>query len=91
MIEKLLLSSDFLKTVTAIDPVAILAKRTDILKATYICQIQSQMFCHLQTLKIMKRNVKKPWQIQHDHQHLLKRSSLELILGALNLKINILY
>ena len=39
MVEKLLLSSDFLKTVTAIDPVAILAKRTDILKATYICQI----------------------------------------------------
>ena len=33
MVEKLPLSSDFLKTVTAIDPVAILAKRTDILKA----------------------------------------------------------
>ena len=33
MVEKLPQSSDFLKTVTAIDPVAILAKRTDTLKA----------------------------------------------------------
>ena len=33
MVEKLLLSNDFLKIVTAIDPVAILAKRTVALKA----------------------------------------------------------
>ena len=33
MVEKLPLSNDFLKTVTAIDPVAILAKRTVTLKA----------------------------------------------------------
>ena len=33
MVEKLRLSNDFLKTVTAIDPVAILAKRTVTLKA----------------------------------------------------------
>ena len=57
MVEKLLLSNDFLKRVTAIDPVAISAKRTVTLKSI----LHLPMVCHLQTLKIMKRNVEKSW------------------------------